>query len=66
MKGLLNHKGGNDVTAGYVRVTTERLRVPMQRITDYFLSAGGVRSGAGVVEFPSNARRSKTVANELQ
>ena len=66
VKALLNHKTTGDVTAGYVQVTTERLRAPMQKIADYFLAAGGVRSSADVVPFPSNAGRSKTVANKLQ
>lgn len=57
VKGLLNHKGGNDVTAGYVRVTTERLRVPMQKITNYFLTAGGIRESAEIV--PIGKRRKK-------
>ena len=49
LKRLLNHKGGNDVTAGYIVVDTERLRAPMQRITDYVLKAAGVRESAAVV-----------------
>ncbi|HDZ08999.1 tyrosine-type recombinase/integrase [Pseudohongiella sp.] len=35
LKRLLNHKFSNDVTAGYIVPNTERLREPMQRITDY-------------------------------
>lgn len=35
LKRLLNHKFSNDVTAGYIVPSTERLREPMQRITDY-------------------------------
>lgn len=52
VKALLNHKMSNDVTAGYVVVTVERLRGPMQRITDYMLKAGGLRESAEVVELP--------------
>ena len=44
VKALLNHKTGGDVTAGYIQITPERLRQPMQRITDYFLRAGEIRS----------------------
>lgn len=66
VKALLNHKTTGDVTAGYVQVTTERLRAPMQKIADYFLAAGGVRSSAEVLPFPSNAGHPKTVANKLQ
>ncbi len=35
LKRLLNHKFSNDVTAGYIVPSTERLREPMQRITDF-------------------------------
>ena len=36
LKMLLNHKT-NDVTAGYIVIDVERLRVPMQKISDYIL-----------------------------
>lgn len=35
LKRLLNHKFSNDVTAGYIVPSIDRLREPMQRITDY-------------------------------
>lgn len=35
LKRLLNHKFSNDVTAGYIVPNTERLREPMQRISNY-------------------------------
>jgi len=34
LKALLNHSMGNDVTGGYVIMSTERLREPMQKIAD--------------------------------
>ncbi len=34
LKRLLNHYTGNDVTAGYLVISTEQLRDPMQRITN--------------------------------
>jgi integrase len=34
LKALLNHSMGNDVTGGYICMSTERLREPMQRIAD--------------------------------
>lgn len=37
LKRLMNHKMSNDVTAGYIITDVERLRKPMQLITDYFL-----------------------------
>ncbi|ADC71736.1 integrase family protein [Thioalkalivibrio sp. K90mix] len=49
VKALLNHKTTGDVTAGYIQMTPERLRGPMQRITDFMLAAGGLRDGADVV-----------------
>ncbi len=49
LKRLLNHKMANDVTAGYIVTDVERLRRPMQQITDYLLSAAGARPSADVV-----------------
>ncbi|MES2662972.1 MAG: integrase family protein [Pseudomonadota bacterium] len=43
LKRLLNHKMTNDVTAGYIITDVERLRAPMQKITDYILSCIGVK-----------------------
>lgn len=43
LKRLLNHKMGQDVTAGYIIADVERLREPMQRITDYMLEVAGVK-----------------------
>ena len=51
VKRLLNHKIGNDVTAGYIVPGLESLRVPMQRITDAFLTRGGVSPGGMVLPF---------------
>ena len=34
LKGLVNHSMGNDVTAGYVIAGPERLREPMQKVTN--------------------------------
>lgn len=49
IKRLVNHKIAGDVTAGYIVMDVERLRAPMQRITDYLLKAGGLREAAPVV-----------------
>lgn len=35
LKRLLNHKSRNDITADYIIIDVERLRKPMQLITDY-------------------------------
>jgi integrase len=37
LKKLLNHKSSSDITAGYIIVDVERLRKPMQMITDKLL-----------------------------
>lgn len=37
LKRLMNHKMNNDVTAGYIVADVERLRKPMQLITNYIL-----------------------------
>jgi len=42
LKRLLNHKMHNDVTAGYIVSDVERLRKPMQKITDFMLKRMGV------------------------
>jgi len=41
IKHLVNHKIPNDVTAGYIVMDPERLRQPMERITQAILSAAG-------------------------
>lgn len=47
---LANHRSmGNPVTRDYIVTDVERLRKPMQKITDYLLSVGGVRPAAQVV-----------------
>jgi len=33
LKRLLNHSDGNDVTGGYLQITTDRLREPMEQIS---------------------------------
>ena len=38
LKRLLNHADGGDVTAGYIVANVERLREPMQKITDFVLA----------------------------
>jgi integrase len=48
LKRLLNHKMKDDVTAGYIIMDVERLRGPMQKITDYMLRAAELRPSATV------------------
>jgi integrase len=43
LKALVNHSLGNgDVTAGYIQLTIERLREPMQRVTDRLKTLCGI------------------------
>jgi integrase len=41
LKRLMNHKMNSDITAGYIVADVERLRKPMQQITDYILKCMG-------------------------
>lgn len=50
LKRLMNHKMSGDITAGYIVTDVERLRKPMQQITDYFLKCMGVQPSAAVLE----------------
>jgi integrase len=43
LKRLLNHKMNHDVTSGYLIIDVERLRKPMQQITDYLLKCMEVK-----------------------
>lgn len=43
LKRLLNHKMTQDVTAGYIVMDVERLRAPMQKITDQLLMLATVK-----------------------
>lgn len=58
LKRMLNHVSGTggDVTSGYLIIDVERLRVPMQRITDTILTAAG-RRGAKTDVIPFQALR---------
>ena len=49
IKRLVNHRMRNDVTAGYVVMDVERLRAPMQKITDKIRALAGDTPAAEVV-----------------
>jgi len=49
IKRLVNHKMHSDVTAGYIVPNVDRLRGPMQQITDYMLRIAREREGGQVV-----------------
>jgi integrase len=42
LKALVNHSLGDDVTAGYVQMTVERLRGPAQRVADRLTELCGI------------------------
>ncbi len=48
LKRLVNHKMSGDVTAGYIVADVERLREPMQRISDYLIRTIGKKPTAPV------------------
>lgn len=54
LKRLLNHRMTQDVTAGYIVMDVERLRVPMQKITDHLLRLAGVTKPAEVVNIENH------------
>lgn len=56
VKALVNHKAGDDVTSGYIQMNVERLRKPMQTITDFILKSAGIKSSNNVAEFKPAAR----------
>jgi len=49
LKRLLNHKMNFDVTAGYIISDVERLRKPMQKVTDYLLKCMGIVESAPIL-----------------
>lgn len=49
LKGLVNHSMGMDVTAGYINADAERLREPMQKVTDRLKDLVGITEKGKVV-----------------
>jgi integrase len=56
VKALVNHKQGDDVTSGYIQLNVERLRQPMQTITDFMLKSAGLKA-AEIVDFSQVVKR---------
>lgn len=56
VKRLINHKMNNDVTAGYIVTDVERLRKPMQQITDYLLKCMGIKETANIIEISKQTK----------
>ncbi|MEQ1531570.1 MAG: integrase family protein [Methylococcales bacterium] len=51
VKALVNHKQGDDVTSGYIQLNVERLRQPMQIITDFVLKSAALKDAAEIIPF---------------
>ena len=51
VKALVNHKAGDDVTSGYIQLNVERLRKPMQTITDFILKSAALKDAAEITPF---------------
>lgn len=49
LKRLLNHKMNGDVTAGYIMTDVERLRKPMQQVTNYLLKCMNIKESAEII-----------------
>lgn len=64
LKRLLNHKMNHDVTAGYIVMDVERLRGPMQKITDHLLKLMGVKKSAEMIELPNQRDQLNKVLNK--
>ena len=63
VKRLANHKMKQDITSGYIITDVERLRKPMQQISDYLLKCMGVVKSADVAtikEFKQGISNGKT------
>ena len=56
LKRLLNHRVADVTGQHYTVITVERLREPMQKVTDFILKAAGVRESAPVVASKSRRR----------
>src|SRR3990167_2590272 len=63
LKHLLNHKMKSDVTASYIVMDVERLREPMQKITNYILSLVSEKH-RNVLLLPSKRQIKEGVINE--
>jgi hypothetical protein len=61
LKHLLNHKMNSDITAGYIITDVERLRKPMQQISDCLLKCMGIQKNT-LLDFTS-AKQIKDVEN---
>lgn len=54
-----------DVTAGYIVINVERLRGPMQRITDYVLGMAELKKLAEIVTLDAKRATQSSVADTI-
>ncbi len=62
LKKLVNHKDGNNVTAGYIKLTVEDLRAPMQKITTHILDQAGIKPAKKTAVRKGGKNRGKVVS----
>jgi len=55
LKQLVNHKNGGDVTADYIISDPDRLRQPMQRVTNKLLQFCGLGQSGKIINFQTTA-----------
>jgi len=60
LKRLLNHYTGNDVTAGYLVISTEQLRDPMQKVTNRIIAAVSIPDEPGQAPVPEEQPKEET------
>lgn len=58
LKRLLNHKMKHDVTAGYIIMDVERLRKPMQMITDHLLKLMCKKNSGEIIDLSDQQKTS--------
>jgi integrase len=54
VKRLINHKMSHDITSGYIIHDVERLRKPMQQLTDYLSKCMGIKPDAEIIQLQDN------------
>jgi integrase len=55
LKQLVNHKQSGDVTAGYITPSPDRLRGPMQKVTDKLVGLIGKQKTGKIIELTRGA-----------
>jgi len=66
LKRLLNHKTKGDVTADYIVIDVERLRKPIQQITDFILETAGINQVKSAEKYHKEPQEEKHEAAIIQ